>query len=64
MTSFPVSGGLLKSGFGFLSFSGIARLTWLVDLFGELSVKAASMSGDPERNHAKMTVHLLTKEQK
>ncbi|KAM9500729.1 biliverdin reductase A [Clarias gariepinus] len=62
--SLHFTGGLLKSGFGFLSFSGIARLTWLVDLFGELSVKAASMSGDPERNHAKMTVHLLTKEQK
>lgn len=58
------AGGPLKSGFGFPSFSGITRLTWLVDLFGELSVKAASMVEEPERKHKKMTVHLLTKDQK
>ncbi|KAB5579815.1 hypothetical protein PHYPO_G00199270 [Pangasianodon hypophthalmus] len=62
--SLHFTGGPLKSGFGFLSFSGIARLTWLVDLFGELSVKAASMVEEPERKHTKMTVHLLTKDQK
>ncbi|XP_060785402.1 biliverdin reductase A [Neoarius graeffei] len=62
--SLHFTGGPLKPGFGFLSFSGIARLTWLVELFGELDVKAASMVEDPERKHQKMTVHLLTKDQK
>ncbi|XP_053537104.1 biliverdin reductase A isoform X1 [Ictalurus punctatus] len=62
--SLHFTGGPLKSGFGFLSFSGIARLTWLVDLFGELSVKEASMVEEPERKHTKMTVRLLTKDQK
>lgn len=58
------TGGPLKSDFGFPAFSGIARLTWLVDLFGELRVSAATMSEDTEKSYMKMTVHLLTKEQK
>lgn len=58
------SGGPLKDGFGFLSFSGVSRLTWLVDLFGELSVKAASTVEEPERRYTKMTAHMLTKDQK
>ncbi|KAI5103864.1 biliverdin reductase A, partial [Silurus meridionalis] len=62
--SLHFTGGPLKSGFGFPSFSGIARLTWLVDLFGELSVKSASLLEEPETKHVKMTVHLLTREQK
>lgn len=57
-------GGPLKPGFGFPAFSGIARLTWLVDLFGELSVTAASMEEDKENKYMKMTAQLITKEQK
>lgn len=54
------TGGALKSGFGFPSFSGIARLTWLVDLFGELSVSSATLEERPERNYSKMTAQLQT----
>lgn len=54
------TGGTLKPGFGFLAFSGIARLTWLVDLFGELSVTAATMEEDPENNYSKLTAKLAT----
>lgn len=57
-------GGALKADFGFPAFSGIARLTWLVDLFGELSVVAATMVEDKEKNYMKMTAQLQTKEQK
>uniref|UniRef100_A0A4W6DH02 Biliverdin reductase A n=1 Tax=Lates calcarifer TaxID=8187 RepID=A0A4W6DH02_LATCA len=46
--------GALKPGFGFPAFSGIARLTWLVELFGELSVTAASME-ENSGNYSKMT---------
>ncbi|KAK3567879.1 hypothetical protein QTP86_027326 [Hemibagrus guttatus] len=62
--SLHFTGGPIRSGSGFLAFSGIARLTWLVDLFGELSVKAAAMEEEPEKKRLKMTVQLLTKEQK
>ncbi|KAL2096994.1 hypothetical protein ACEWY4_006201 [Coilia grayii] len=58
------TGGALKSDFGFPAFSGIARLTWLVDLFGELSVTGASMVEDKDKNYMKMTAQLQTKEQK
>uniref|UniRef100_A0AAZ3PBF7 Biliverdin reductase A n=1 Tax=Oncorhynchus tshawytscha TaxID=74940 RepID=A0AAZ3PBF7_ONCTS len=58
------TGGPLKPGFGFPAFSGIARLTWLVDLFGELSVTAASMEEDQQNKYMKMTAQLITKEQK
>lgn len=54
-----VQGGALKPGFGFPAFSGIARLTWLVELFGELSVTAATMEED-SGNYSKMTAKLLT----
>ncbi|XP_026230351.1 biliverdin reductase A isoform X2 [Anabas testudineus] len=54
------TGGALKPGFGFPAFSGIARLTWLVDLFGELSVTAATMEEDAENSYSKMTAKLLT----
>ncbi|XP_071348219.1 biliverdin reductase A [Trachinotus anak] len=53
------TGGTLKPGFGFPAFSGIARLTWLVELFGELSVTTATMEGD-SGNYSKMTAELRT----
>ncbi|XP_038574737.1 biliverdin reductase A-like [Micropterus salmoides] len=54
------TGGPLKPGFGFQAFSGIARLTWLVELFGELSVTAATLEEDSGKNYSKMTAKLLT----
>nr|XP_046264823.1 biliverdin reductase A isoform X2 [Scatophagus argus] len=54
------TGGALKPGFGFLAFSGIARLTWLVELFGELSATAATMEEDPHNDYKKMTAKLKT----
>lgn len=54
------TGGPLKPGFGSSVFGGIARLTWLVELFGELSVTAATMDEDPANNYSKMTAKLLT----
>ncbi|XP_075935284.1 biliverdin reductase A isoform X2 [Anarhichas minor] len=54
------TGGALKPGFGFPAFSGIARLTWLVELFGELSVSVATMEEDSGNNCSKMTATLLT----
>ncbi|KTF95373.1 hypothetical protein cypCar_00019186 [Cyprinus carpio] len=56
--------GSLKPNFGFPSFSGISRLTWLVDLFGELTVTAASLVEEKENKYMKMTAHLLTQQQK
>ncbi|CAN9502964.1 unnamed protein product [Ophioblennius macclurei] len=58
------TGGALKPGFGFPSFSGIARLTWLVDLFGELSLTTATIEEDPATNYSKMTVKLQTSDNK
>lgn len=55
-----VEGGPLKPSFGFPAFSGIARLTWLVELFGNLSVQAASLEEDPGKNYFKMTAKLKT----
>lgn len=54
------TGGPLKPTFGFPAFSGIARLTWLVELFGNLSVTAATLEEDPEKNYSKMTAKLKT----
>ncbi|XP_044074645.1 biliverdin reductase A [Siniperca chuatsi] len=54
------TGGALKPGFGFPAFSGIARLTWLVELFGKLSVTAATIEEDSGNNYSKMTAKLLT----
>lgn len=54
------TGGGLKPGFGFLAFSGVARLTWLVELFGELAVAAARLEEDPDRSYSKMTAELRT----
>ncbi|XP_076829783.1 biliverdin reductase A [Brachyhypopomus gauderio] len=58
------TGGPLRPDFGFPSFAGIARLTWLVDLFGELTVKVATIVEDVERKQMKLTAHFLTKDQK
>ncbi|XP_051555077.1 biliverdin reductase A-like [Myxocyprinus asiaticus] len=58
------TGGPLKPDFGFLAFSGIARLTWLADLFGELTVTAASLVDEKEKKYTKMTAHFLTQQQK
>lgn len=58
------SGGSLKPDFGFPAFSGIARLTWLVDLFGNLTVTSASLVEEKENKYMKMTAHLLTQQQK
>ncbi|KAJ8336413.1 hypothetical protein SKAU_G00376330 [Synaphobranchus kaupii] len=56
--------GPLQAGSGFSSFSGISRLTWLVDLFGELSVKAASLTEEKETRYVKLTAELLTRDQR
>ncbi|XP_073347151.1 biliverdin reductase A [Pagrus major] len=56
------TGGALKPGFGFPAFSGIARLTWLVELFGELSTTAATMEEDSGNNYSKMTAKLVTRD--
>lgn len=54
------TGGSLKPRFGFLAFSGIARLTWLVELFGELTVEKAVFEDNPSNGYSKMTANLLT----
>ncbi|XP_034038711.1 biliverdin reductase A [Thalassophryne amazonica] len=58
------TGGVMKPGFGFPSFSGISRLTWLVDLFGKLSVTAATLEQSSSENSTKMTAQLLTADQR
>ncbi|XP_041804266.1 biliverdin reductase A [Chelmon rostratus] len=58
------TGGALKPGFGFPAFTGIARLTWLVELFGELSVTAATIEEDSGNSYSKMTAKLKTSENK
>ncbi|XP_051944795.1 biliverdin reductase A [Hippocampus zosterae] len=58
------TGGVLKPGFGFLAFCGIARLTWLVELFGELSVIAATVEQDVGNNYSKMTAKMQTADKK
>uniref|UniRef100_A0A3B3TNE6 Biliverdin reductase A-like n=1 Tax=Poecilia latipinna TaxID=48699 RepID=A0A3B3TNE6_9TELE len=62
--SLHFAGGALKPGFGFPAFSGIARLSWLVDLFGELSVRAATFEEDAKQGYSKMTAQLLTSDSK
>ncbi|XP_074139727.1 biliverdin reductase A isoform X2 [Sminthopsis crassicaudata] len=53
-------GPLEKERFGFLAFSSIARLSWLVSLFGELAVISATMEEQEENKYLKMTVNLET----
>ncbi|NXA33282.1 BIEA reductase, partial [Eudromia elegans] len=49
---------------GFPAFSGIARLTWLVDLFGDLTVTSATREEQKEKNYSKMTAHFQTANKK
>ncbi|XP_056376505.1 biliverdin reductase A [Hyla sarda] len=44
---------------GFPSFSGIARITWLVDLFGSLSVTSAKREENEEK-YCKLTANFTT----
>uniref|UniRef100_UPI00398F2731 biliverdin reductase A isoform X2 n=1 Tax=Pristiophorus japonicus TaxID=55135 RepID=UPI00398F2731 len=46
---------------GFPAFSGIARLSWLVDLFGELTFKSATLAEQQKQQYWKMTTHFHTK---
>ncbi|XP_074196612.1 biliverdin reductase A isoform X5 [Rhinolophus sinicus] len=54
------AGPLEEERFGFPAFSGISRLTWLVSLFGELSVVSATLEERKEDQYMKMTVCLET----
>lgn len=54
------AGPLEEERFGFPAFSGISRLTWLVCLFGELSLISANLEERKEDQYMKMTVHLET----
>lgn len=58
---FPAAAPLEKERFGFPAFSGISRLTWLVALFGELSLVSATLEERKEEQYMKMTVSLETK---
>ncbi|MBN3307381.1 BIEA reductase, partial [Amia calva] len=60
--SLHFTGGPSQAGSGFAAFSGIARLTWLVDLFGELTVTSATMEEEKENKYMKLTAHFQTKE--
>ncbi|XP_044151151.1 biliverdin reductase A [Bufo gargarizans] len=48
--------------FGFPSFSGIARLTWLVDLFGNLTVTSARKEENEKEKSSKLTADFTTAE--
>ncbi|XP_014709204.1 biliverdin reductase A isoform X3 [Equus asinus] len=54
------AGPLEEERFGFPAFSGISRLTWLVSLFGELSLVSATLEQRKEDQYMKMTVCLET----
>nr|XP_020654048.1 biliverdin reductase A [Pogona vitticeps] len=45
---------------GFPAFSGIARLSWLVDLFGDLTVTSAMREEQKEKNYSRMTANFQT----
>lgn len=49
---------------GFPAFSGIARLTWLIDLFGDLTVTSATREEQKDKNYSRMTVHFQTANKK
>ncbi|NXE28853.1 BIEA reductase, partial [Ardeotis kori] len=49
-----------ESKTGFPAFSGIARLTWLIDLFGDLTVTSATREKQKDKNYSRMTVHFQT----
>ncbi|XP_067861895.1 biliverdin reductase A [Heptranchias perlo] len=54
-------GPLDRQHTGFPAFSGISRLSWLVDLFGELTVKSATLEEHQKEQYWKMTTHFYTK---
>ncbi|XP_038653726.1 biliverdin reductase A isoform X3 [Scyliorhinus canicula] len=54
-------GPLDRQRTGFPTFSGIARLSWLVDLFGELNFKSATLEELKKQQYWKLTTHLHTK---
>ncbi|XP_028919388.1 biliverdin reductase A isoform X1 [Ornithorhynchus anatinus] len=58
------AGPLDEERFGFPSFSGISRLSWLVDLFGELSLVSATMEEQKDKKYLKMTADLKTADQR
>ncbi|XP_028659890.1 biliverdin reductase A [Erpetoichthys calabaricus] len=56
------TGGPLPPSFRFISFSGIARLTWLVDLFGELTLTSAHLVEEKDKNYIKLNASFHTTE--
>ncbi|XP_072268254.1 biliverdin reductase A [Pyxicephalus adspersus] len=58
------TGGPLDKVSGFTAFSGIARVTWLVDLFGELTVTSATQEENPGEKYSKLTAHFVTTDNK
>ncbi|XP_006124170.1 biliverdin reductase A isoform X1 [Pelodiscus sinensis] len=57
-------GALDEERSGFPSFCGIARLTWLVDLFGDLTVTSATREEQKEKSYSRMTAHFQTTHKK
>ncbi|KAM9165704.1 biliverdin reductase A isoform 1-T1 [Pangshura tecta] len=57
-------GALDEERSGFPAFSGIARLTWLVDLFGDLTVTSATREEQKEKSYSRMTAHFQTASKK
>ncbi|KAG8572606.1 hypothetical protein GDO81_012102 [Engystomops pustulosus] len=53
-------GALDEQKFGFPSFSGIARITWLVDLFGSLNVTSARLETNNDEKYSKLTANFAT----
>jgi len=50
---------------GFLSFQGISRLSWLLELFGDLRLQSAQVEYDTDDgSHMRLVVQFLTKENK
>ncbi|XP_038653724.1 biliverdin reductase A isoform X1 [Scyliorhinus canicula] len=60
-TFYFLGGPLDRQRTGFPTFSGIARLSWLVDLFGELNFKSATLEELKKQQYWKLTTHLHTK---
>lgn len=59
-----VGGPLDEKRSGFPSFNGIARLTWLIDLFGDLTVTSATREEQKEKDYSRMTAHFETADKK
>ncbi|XP_041039617.1 biliverdin reductase A isoform X1 [Carcharodon carcharias] len=54
-------GPLDRQRTGFPTFSGVSRLSWLVDLFGELTFKSATLKEQQEQQYWKLTTLFHTK---